>query len=135
MASVLSIEDIRVLEKTQSVRERLLDILTAKETMSTSAKDVEALTGLVDSMDKSVFTKAKLTLDENANKINEESKEVLRNLIVSIHKGEVPQISSNATQRTEMPTFIPSDVGIIEGELIPKQDIVDADYIMSLGNA
>ena len=62
MASSFTIEDVRMLEKTISIRERLLDHLTIKE-LPTAARDVEVITGLADSIDRSIFSKAKISID------------------------------------------------------------------------
>jgi len=130
MASSFTQEDIRLLEKTISIRERVLDKLIENGNISTSAKDVEALTGLADSMDRSIFTKAKISIDEANSKVNEETKEVLRDLLLDLHKNNaVPTASANQPAK-EAPSFEPRGLEVKEGELIPKHDQTDVNQFL-----
>ena len=129
MASTFSVEDIRLLEKTISIRERLIDNYIEKEPLPTKARDIDALTNLLESVDRSVFSKAKISIEENANKVNEETKEVLKDLLLNLHKN-----TSNETRNgsTETPVFTPQGMSINEGELIPKIDQQDISEFLSV---
>lgn len=129
MANSFTIEDIRILEKTTNIRERVLDNLIVRQ-LPTSAKDVEALTGLADSIDRSIFTKAKISIDEANNKINEGTKEVLRDLLLELHKTNVPQNTRPSTGT--IPTFESKGMDIKEGELISKTDNTDVNKFLEI---
>lgn len=129
MASTFSIEDIRLLEKTISIRERLIDNYIEKESLPTKARDIDALTNLLESVDRSVFSKAKISIEENANKVNEETKEVLKDLLLNLHKNTSNEARNNTN---EVPVFTPQGMSINEGELIPKIDHQDVSEFLSV---
>lgn len=129
MASTFSVEDIRLLEKTISIRERLIDNYIEKESLPTKARDIDALTNLLESVDRSVFSKAKISIEENANKVNEETKEVLKDLLLNLHKNTSNE-ARNSTN--EAPVFTPQGMSINKGELIPKIDHQDVSEFLSL---
>lgn len=123
MASTFSIEDIRLLEKTTSIRERLIDNYLEKESLPTKARDLEAFTNLLESVDRSIFNKAKINIEENANKINEETKHILSSLILDLHKNTNTRVID--TENQEPPSFQSQGMAIQEGELILKSDNQD----------
>lgn len=129
MASTFSVEDIRLLEKTISIRERLIDNYIEKEALPTKARDIDALTNLLESVDRSVFSKAKISIEENANKVNEETKEVLKDLLLNLHKNTSNEARNGST---ETPVFTPQGMSINEGELIPKIDQQDISEFLSV---
>lgn len=129
MANSFTLEDIRLLEKTTSIRERVLDNLTKAE-LPTSSRDLEAFTGLVDSIDRSIFTKAKISIDEANNKINEGSKDILRDLLLELHKSNSPVTDRPATGN--VPTFTSTGMQLKEGELISKTDTTDVNQFLEI---
>ena len=131
MASSFTLEDIRRLEKTIGIRERLLDHLTSGE-LPKGARDVEVLTSLAESMDRSIFSKAKISIDEANNKINEETKEVLRDLLLDLHKNTAAPTAADGqpVAPREAPTFAPSGMNVNEGEMIHKQDTADVNKFL-----
>lgn len=128
MASTFSIEDVRRLEKTIHIREQMIDVLSKE--LPTKARDVECLTNLLESVDRSIFSKAKISLDEASNRVNEEAKEVLRDLLLTLHK---PAGSDGLTvegQAREIPVYESRGVSINDGELIPKLDNMNPDDVL-----
>lgn len=130
MASTFSVEDIRRLEKTISIRERLLDHLAgADKKLPESAKDVEALTNLAESVDRSIFSRVKINIDEANQKVNEETKEVLRDLLLDLHRNNSKPNFDNLTPK-EAPKFQSSGMDLNEGELISKTDNPDISQFL-----
>lgn len=119
MSTTFSIEDIRRLEKTVSIREQLIDNLLKTE-LPTKARDLDAFVNLLDSTDNCIFNKAKISLDEANNKVNEETKEVLRDLLLDLHRTNNSQ--DNNTNSNTPPVYNPTGINVSEGELIPKID-------------
>lgn len=126
MANSFSPDDVRLLEKTISVRERIIDNLLTKE-LPTKARDIDTLTNLLESVDRSIFSKAKIKIDERDSKSNEETKEVLKQLMLNLHsnnKRAQPEAPVNA------PTFQPQQLSINEGELIARTDNQDIEQFV-----
>lgn len=118
MASTFTADDIRLLEKTIGIRERIIDNLM-KGDLPTKARDVDSITNLLESVDRSIFGKVKINLEETSNKVNEETKEILKDLLINLHKDNA--VSAVSTTK-EPPTFIAPEMEIMEGELMIKQD-------------
>lgn len=118
MASTFTADDIRLLEKTIGIRERIIDNLM-KGDLPTKARDVDSITNLLESVDRSIFGKVKINLEETNNKVNEETKEILKDLLINLHKDNA--VSAVSTTK-EPPTFIAPEMEIMEGELMIKQD-------------
>lgn len=130
MASSFTLEDVRRLEKTIGIREKLLDNLTAGE-LPKGARDIEVLTGLADSIDRSIFTRAKISIDEASNAAAEGTKEVLRELLLSLHTSSgIPQALPEGSAPREAPSFQPTGVAVNEGEMIAKQDNADVSKFL-----
>jgi len=120
MSTIYTADDIRRLEKTISIREQLIDNLLKQE-LPTKARDIDAFVNLLDSSDNSIFSKAKIALDETNNRVNEETKEVLCNLLLELHKGNNNPIVENG--RSIPPVYKSTDeIKIQDGELISKID-------------
>lgn len=130
MASSFTMEDVRRLEKTIGIREKLLDSLTAGE-LPKGARDIEVLTGLADSIDRSIFARAKINIDEASNAAAEGTKEVLRDLLLTLHTSSgVPQTPQADQPQRDVPSFQPSGMAINEGEVIVKQDNADVSKFL-----
>lgn len=126
--ATFTLEDIRQLEKTAQLRERLLDHLTVKE-LPSSARDVEVVTGLADSIDKAIYTRVKINMEEANNKVNEETKEVLRDLLLDLHKNSSATAGGNPAPR-EAPSFQSTGMNVNDGEMIHKQDNTDVSQFL-----
>ena len=118
-------DDIRLLEKTKSIKERMIDNLFAvgKE-LPSKPRDVDSYTNLLESLERSVFDRVKISIDEASNKIQEGTKEVLTELLISLHKGEVPTPVENLKRLEDIPVYSPQGIEVNSGVLIPKIDNV-----------
>lgn len=126
MAATFTEEDLRLLEKTISIREKLIDNIVTKE-LPTKDKDLVAFTNLLESVDRSIFNKAKIKIEDSNSKTNEETKEILRDLLLNLHK-------SNTTETPidrDLPEFVSTSMDINEGELITKNDTIDIKQFIS----
>ena len=117
-------EDNRLLTKTLNVRERLIDHLT-KESLPTSSRDVDSLTNLLESVDRSILDKAKLKIEEQDSQVNKENKEILKNLLLDLHSNKETHIPS----ANELPEYVPQGITINEGELIRGEDSVSLNDV------
>ncbi len=118
-------DDIRLLEKTKSIKERMIDNLFAvgKE-LPSKPRDIDSYTNLLESLERSVFDRVKISIDEASNKIQEGTKEVLTELLISLHKGEVPTPVENLDRLEDIPVYSPQGIEVNSGVLIPKLDNV-----------
>ena len=118
-------DDIRLLEKTKSIKERMIDNLFAvgKE-LPSKPRDIDSYTNLLESLERSVFDRVKISIDEASNKIQEGTKEVLTELLISLHKGEVPTPVENLERLDDIPVYSPQGIEVNSGVLIPKIDNV-----------
>lgn len=118
-------DDIRLLEKTKSIKERMIDNLFAvgKE-LPSKPRDIDSYTNLLESLERSVFDRVKISIDEASNKIQEGTKEVLTELLISLHKGEVPTPVENLERLEDIPVYSPQGIEVGSGVLIPKIDNV-----------
>ena len=118
-------DDVRLLEKTKSIKERMIDNLFAvgKE-LPSKPRDIDSYTNLLESLERSVFDRVKISIDEANNKIQEGTKEVLTELLISLHKGEVPTPVENLERLEDIPVYSPQGIEVNSGVLIPKIDNV-----------
>lgn len=118
-------DDVRLLEKTKSIKERMIDNLFAvgKE-LPSKPRDIDSYTNLLESLERSVFDRVKISIDEASNKIQEGTKEVLTELLISLHKGEVPTPVENLERLDDIPVYSPQGIEVNSGVLIPKIDNV-----------
>lgn len=132
--SLFTENDIRLLDKTLVIREQLIDNLMKQE-LPTKARDVECFTNLLESVDRSILAKAKVKIDEDANKNNEETKAILKSLILELHNNPETISEGSATIIHEAPEYqSPTDILINDGELIPKVDNIDVKALLSSYN-
>lgn len=122
MAGSFSIDDVRLLEKTISIRERLIDNIVQQENLPIKPREVDSFTNLLESVDRSIFAKAKIKIDDANSRVNEETKEVLKDLLINLHKNQKPSGSGTST---EAPVFQSTGKQISEGELVAKIDTMD----------
>lgn len=111
-------DDIRLLEKTKSIKERMIDNLFAvgKE-LPSKPRDIDSYTNLLESLERSVFDRVKISIDEASNKIQEGTKEVLTELLISLHKGEVPTPVENLERLEDIPVYSPQGIEVNSGVL------------------
>lgn len=128
--SLFTENDARLLDKTLVIREQLIDNLMKKE-LPTAARDLEVFTGLLESVDRSILSKAKVKVDENANKTNEETRQILKGLLMELHTNPGAVIDAPAGSFKEVPEYQPSEINIHDGELIPKIDSIDVKAILA----
>lgn len=129
--SAFNVDDIRLLEKTINIRERMIDNLLLGE-LPTKARDIDSFTNLLESVDRSIIQKAKINIEETSNKINEETKGVLTDLLLNLHRGAVPKAVAptyNASE-VQIPKFVPTGMEVTEGVLIPKTDNISISDIV-----
>ncbi len=122
MAGSFSIDDVRLLEKTISISERLIDNIVQQENLPIKPREVDSFTNLLESVDRSIFAKAKIKIDDANSRVNEETKEVLKDLLINLHKNQKPSGSSTST---EAPVFQSTGKQLSEGELVDKIDTMD----------
>ena len=127
MAGSFSIDDIRLLEKTISIRERMIDNITKQENLPTKPREVDSFTNLLESVDRSIFAKAKIKIDDSNSRVNEETKEIMKDLLLNLHKNQSP---ASVEPKHEAPVFQPTGRQVKEGEIIPKQDTADISKYM-----
>lgn len=122
--------DIRLLDKTVAVREQMIDNLLKEENLPTKARDVEKFITLLDSTDKSIFTRAKIKLEESNQKVSEESKELLKSLLLSLHS--TPLETDITPVLGVIPQFTSTPVDISEGELLLGEDEPDIEKYLNM---
>lgn len=118
MSQTLKPEDIALLDLTMGLRERMVRKITKleEEKLPAKASEILAVTGLLDSVDKTVLAKAKLRLEEESAQANEAHSSILRSLMIQLHSN-VPQAVSTVAPR-ELPAYTPQTLEIKAGELI-----------------
>lgn len=117
---LLNEQDKLRLEKTQSVRERFIDMLV-KEGVPEDKEDKIFLAKLLDGSDKAILNKSKIISEDNTNKSGQESA-ILIAEILSKHIVEAP------AARTDVPEMS-SDIQVddlVTGEL--DQGVSDLNY-------
>lgn len=130
MSSILTPDDIRVLEKTLSIRERITDNLL-KSDLPTKPREVDAFVNLLESMDRSVLGKAKIKVEESASRVNEETKAILTDLLLNLHQGNVPE-GFDLEKPQQAPSFQSTGTEVLPGELIRKTDELGMDILDNL---
>lgn len=128
--STLTEEDIRLLEKTTSIKERMIDnLMGVGKELPVKPREIDSYTNLLESVERGIFSRAKISIDEASTKIQEGTKEVLTDLLLSLHKGAIPPAEENPQQLENIPTYTPQGLNVSEGVLIPKIDHVSLDDI------
>ena len=123
--SIFDENDDRLLAKTLSVRERLIDNLL-KYDLPTKDKDLVAFTNLLESVDRSIYQKTKLKLDKEDQDIQKDDREILRSLIIELHKEKKEEVS----RRGDIPSYSAQGLDVRKEELIIGKDEIDPDEII-----
>ncbi len=120
MSSHFTDEDVRILAKSVNLRERLMDALTV--TLPSKPSDVMALVSVVESLDKTILAKAKLEIENTDAKNNEETKLIMRDLLLNLHKSNNVPVAINEDNRQYLPDAIEYDIS--SGETLQFIDSV-----------
>lgn len=129
--STLTEEDIRLLEKTTSIKERMIDnLMGLGKELPSKPREIDSYTNLLESVERGIFSRAKINIDEASSKIQEGTKEVLTELLLSLHKGEGPTAKENLEQIDAVPVYNPQGMDINDGVLIPKIDNISLSDIV-----
>lgn len=129
MSSAFTPDDVRVLEKTLSIRERMLDNLVSQEKLPTDPESIRSFVNLLDSTDKNVFGRAKIKVEESSNKVNEETNNILGDLVLKLHSGVIPE-GLGLDDGAVIPKWEgSSEVEVLEGELIRRTDDVGIEIL------
>jgi hypothetical protein len=79
-------EDVRLLEKTLNIREKMVDHLLTKG-FPEKSRDVLALSTLLESLDKTILTKSKLAIDDKKNENDAEfNKTIALSILKEVHR-------------------------------------------------
>jgi hypothetical protein len=85
MSNYFTEDDIRLLDKTVNVREKMIDALS-EFAMPKKPSDVLAMVSVIESLDKTLLAKAKLRLDDSGNKTAQETQQMMRELLINLHR-------------------------------------------------
>ncbi len=131
--STMSQEELALLEKTIKLRERMLDHITNTEALPTKPREVDSVVNLIESLDRSIFGKAKIKIDDANSKTQEENKEVLRSFLLGMHKGEISR-QDPPVQVSEYspPVFESRGTEVSEGEVYIGDDKPDMSILKDL---
>lgn len=128
MSSTFTPEDLKTLEETQRMRERLAGVIMGKPDNELPRKPAElmAVTNLLESIDRSVLGRTKLRIDDDSVKNGEANKELLRELMIQMHTNHPPAVPApTSTEPVSVPAYNPSGSTVHPGELILKNDVYE----------
>ena len=128
MSSTFTPEDLKTLEETQRMRERLAGVIMGKPDNELPRKPAElmAVTNLLESIDRSVLGRTKLRIDDDSVKNGEANKELLRELMIQMHTNQPPAVPApTSTEPVSVPAYNPSGSTVHPGELILKNDVYE----------
>lgn len=124
MAHSFEDKDLELLEKSMKLRERMMDNIARKKDDELPAKPSElmAVTNLLESVDRSIYAKAKINIEDTSAKNEEATKEVLRQLMTQLHTNK-PQFNQECIPQAAIPSFQSSGAfSVTDGELITGTD-------------
>lgn len=129
--TAFTVEDIRLLEKTQSIKERMIDNLMAPgKELPVKPREIDSYVNLLESVERGILGKAKINVEDAGNQLKEGTKEALLEVLLSLHKGEGPVTVEGQVVGSEIPTYTPQGVELNKAVLIPKIDTISmADVI------
>lgn len=126
MSEVFTDQDVTLLEKSMRLRERIVDNFARlpDDQLPKKPSELMAVVNLAESIDRSVFQKAKLTIDKETAEDDKTTKNVLRQLMLDLHTnkkdGPLPGEAAAPAPAYQSNT----DITIRDGELIPRTDTV-----------
>lgn len=122
MAHAFEDKDLELLAKTMKLRERMMDNIAQRSDGDLPVKpsDLMAVTNLVESVDRSIYAKAKINIEDTSSKNEEATREVLRSLMKDLHQNkQTPYLDTIG----QAPSYVSNiDVSINEGELVRGTD-------------
>lgn len=122
MAHSFDDKDLELLAKTMKLRERMMDNIAQRSDADLPVKpsDLMAVTNLVESVDRSIYAKAKINIEDTSSKSEEATREVLKSLMMDLHRNkQAPYLESIG----HAPSYVPStDISVNEGELVRGSD-------------
>lgn len=128
--SSFSVEDIRMLEKTQSIKERMIDnLMGIGKELPVKPRDIDSYVNLLESAERTILGRAKINSEDTSNKIQEGTKEALTELLISLHKGAIPAPVEDVNRIDQVPTYVPQGLEVSDGSIIPKIDHVSLSDI------
>ncbi|WP_396190566.1 hypothetical protein [Flavobacterium sp.] len=97
------------------------------EELPRKPSELMALVSLADSIDRTIFNRVKLEIEQGAVDNDKATKDVLKQLLQDMHTNK-PTVSAEGNA-DRMPTYQSREsITVSEGELIPKRDIgLDTD--------
>ena len=125
MAYTFQERDLNLLEKTMRLRERMMDNIAIKsdKDLPVKASEVMAVTNLLESIDRSVYSKAKIDIDSDAQQNDQSNKVLLRQLLIDIHSSRGNSPLELESQSHEAPQYRRSDaIALSSGELLTGTD-------------
>lgn len=123
MAHSFEESDLELLGKSMKLRERMMNNIAKRDDNDLPVKpsDLMAVTNLLESMDRSIYTKAKINIDDSSSRNEEATREVLRGLMVDLHNQRV--LGNTPSSQGQIPGYKSiTDITVNEGELITKSD-------------
>lgn len=125
MAHSFEDKDLVLLDKSMKLRERMMDNIAMRPDSALPVKpsDLMAVTNLLESVDRSIYAKAKINIEDSSSKSQEATKEVLRQLMEDLHNNKASAMGNVAASGGQIPGYQSrAELSVNEGELITKSD-------------
>lgn len=124
MAHNFEEKDLDLLDKSMRLRERMMDVIARKkdEELPIKPSEIMAVTNLLESVDRSIFSKAKINIDDSSVKNEQLTKEVLKQLMTDLHVNK-PVFNQVTTDGAPPVYESKRDFDVKDGELILGDDI------------
>jgi hypothetical protein len=124
MSNLLDLNE--VLQKTQSVRMRIVDNIT-KEGIPTAKEDLDILNKTLDSLDKAVIAKKRLSIDENNSNNEQEASRLLAIMLAQYQNPKLEKVMDN--RNVEMKGSL-RDSEVLPDETYVGVQEIDLDVII-----
>ncbi|MEM5878602.1 MAG: hypothetical protein QXF12_07035 [Candidatus Aenigmatarchaeota archaeon] len=112
-------DDFKLLKNNIELRKKLIDIALELAINNKDKSYIKLANELMNSIDSSIFTSKRLSIDENNSKNSEAFKDAIKEFLNKIN---VNNIHPNKT--SEIPTYQSMKINVNEGELIRGKDEV-----------
>lgn len=125
MSSLFTEQDLGRLEDSMRLRQRLLNNFAKRKDDDLPVKPSElmAVTALADSVDRSIFSKVKLEIDQGAVDNEKATRDVLKQLLLDLHENNSNAFVVAGTPLDSPPVYESrTTIPVSEGELIRKND-------------
>lgn len=129
MSAVFTDEDVRRLDKTMLLRERIVDNFNKlpDDQLPRKPSDLMAVVNLAESVDRSIIQRARLVVDADQAEDDKLTKNVLRGLMQDLHTNKRPGPLPGEAPR-EAPVYKGNEnFDIRPGELISKSDNISLE--------